>query len=85
MTTIEIIEKERLELAKNDDCDTKQYMSNEFFYEKLFNQIHWDKNGMMTEGEVSKLALRAMIEMAYREGKIDGLERASEIIIQNQP
>lgn len=31
MSIIEIIEKERLELAKNDDCDTKQYMSNEFF------------------------------------------------------
>lgn len=83
MSIIETIEKERLELAKSADCDTKQYLSNEFFYEKLFNQIHWDKNNMMTEGEVSKLALRAMIEMAYREGKIDGLERASEIIIQN--
>ena len=85
MSIIELIEKERLELAKSADCDTKQYLSNEFFYEKLFNQIHWDKNNMTTEGEVSKLALRAMIEMAYREGKIDGLERASEIIIQNQP
>lgn len=40
---------------------------------------------MTTEGEISKLALRAMIEMAYREGKIDGLERATEIIVQNQP
>ena len=85
MSIIELIEKERLELAKSADCDTKQYLSNEFFYEKLFNQIHWDKNNMMTEGEVSKLALRAMIEMAYREGKIDGLERASEIIVQNHP
>lgn len=85
MSIIEIIEKERLALTESADCDTKQYLSNEFFYEKLFNQIHWDKNNMMTEGEVSKLALRAMIEMAYREGKIDGLERASEIIIQNQP
>lgn len=85
MSIIETIERERLALAESADCDTKQYLSNEFFYEKLFNQIHWDKNNMMTEGEVSKLALRAMIEMAYREGKIDGLERASEIIIQNQP
>lgn len=85
MSIIEIIERERLNLAESADCDTKQYLSNEFFYEKLFNQIHWDKNNMMTEGEVSKLALRAMIEMAYREGKIDGLERASEIIVQNQP
>ena len=85
MSIIETIERERLNLAESADCDTKQYLSNEFFYEKLFNQIHWDKNNMMTEGEVSKLALRAMIEMAYREGKIDGLERASEIIIQNQP
>lgn len=83
MTTIEIIEKERLELAESTNCDTKQYMSNEFFYEKIFNLIHWDKNHMMTEGEVSKIALRAMIEMAYKEGKIDGLERASEIIAQN--
>ena len=85
MSIIEIIERERLNLAESTDCDTKQYLSNEFFYEKLFNQIHWDKNNMTTEGEVSKLALRAMIEMAYREGKIDGLERASEIIVQNQP
>ncbi|MBR6612843.1 MAG: hypothetical protein IKK93_11510 [Campylobacter sp.] len=85
MSIIEIIERERLNLAESADCDTKQYLSNEFFYEKLFNQIHWDKNHMVTEGEVSKLALRAMIEMAYREGKIDGLERASEIIVQNQP
>lgn len=83
MSIIEIIEKERLELAESTNCDTKQYMSNEFFYEKLFNLIHWDKNNMMTEGEVSKLALRTFIEMAYREGKIDGLERASEIITQN--
>lgn len=83
MSIIEIIEKERLELAESTNCDTKQYMSNEFFYEKIFNLIHWDKNHMMTEGEVSKIALRAMIEMAYKEGKIDGLERASEIIAQN--
>lgn len=83
MSIIEIIEKERLELAESTIYDTKQYMSNEFFYEKLFNLIHWDKNNMMTEGEVSKLALRTFIEMAYREGKIDGLERASEIITQN--
>lgn len=83
MSIIEIIEKEKLELAESTLCDTKQYISNELFYEKLFNLIHWDKNHMMTEGEVSKLALRSMIEMAYKEGKIDGLERASEIITQN--
>lgn len=83
MSIIETIERERLKLAESTICDTKQYMSNEFFYEKLFNLIHWDKNNMMTEGEVSKLALRTFIEMAYREGKIDGLERASEIITQN--
>jgi hypothetical protein len=83
MSIIEIIEKERLELAESTNCDTKQYMSNELFYEKIFNLIHWNKNHMMTEGEVSKIALRAMIEMAYKEGKIDGLERASEIITQN--
>ena len=65
-----INEKERLELAESTNCDTKQYMSNEFFYEKIFNLIHWDKNHMMTEGEVSKIALRAMIEMAYKEGKM---------------
>lgn len=83
MSIIEIIEKEKLELAESTNCDTKQYMSNEFFYEKIFNLIHWDKNHMMTEGEVSKIALKAMIEMAYKEGKIDGLERASEIITQS--
>ena len=53
MSIIETIERERLALAESADCDTKQYLSNEFFYEKLFNQIHWDKNGMTTEGEVS--------------------------------
>lgn len=85
MTIIELLEKERLSLESGGDpINSKAFLSNEFFYEKLFNQIHWDKNNMMTEGEVSKLFLRTIIEAAYREGKIDGLDRASEIIIQNQ-
>lgn len=85
MTTIELLERERLSLESGGDpIDSKSFLSNEFFYENVYDKVHWDEHKMTTKGEVSKLFLRTIIEAAYREGKIDGLDRASEIIIQNQ-
>ena len=85
MTTIELLEKERLSLESGGDpINSKSFLSNEFFYEKIYDTIHWDEKKLMTHGNVTKLFIRTIIEAAYREGKIDGLERASEIIFQNQ-
>jgi len=84
MTTIELLERERLSLESGGDpINSKSFLSNEFFYEKINNTIHWDEKKMVTQGDVSKLFIRTIIEAAYRAGKIDGLDRASEIMIQN--
>ena len=58
----------------------KSYLSNELFYEKISPTVKWNKNNLMTEGECSKLFLRTIVEMAYREGKADGILEAEEIV-----
>lgn len=58
--------------------DSKFYESNEFFYEKLNPQITWETE-LYTN--ISKLALRTLIEEAYIAGKKEGYENAESLII----
>lgn len=73
MTFNEEIEKEINELKSGTALDdSKAYLSNEFYYENIHDKIKWASN-LVTDGPVSKLAIRSIIEWAYREGKADGI------------
>ena len=56
--------------AENISNDSKHFESNEFFYEKINPSILWE-TPLATS--ISKLALRTFLEMAYAEGKKEGI------------
>ena len=73
----ETIEKEIVKIMEGKPSDdSKLFESNEFFYENVDKKIEWENNG--SSCHISKLALRTLLEMAYIEGKKDGLIKAQE-------
>ena len=74
---IEEIEKEVVKIMEGKPSDdSKLYESNEFFYENVDKKIEWENNGFSCH--ITKLALRTLLEMAYLEGKKNGLIKAQE-------
>ena len=64
---------------KNSPEGSKYFESNEFFYEKINPNISW-QTPLSTS--ISKLALRVFIEMAYAEGKKEGIMDAQTKVIE---
>ena len=60
---------DKLELPSDSKC----YETNEFFYEKINPDINWETD---VSTNISKLALRTIIEKAYIAGKKEAYENA---------
>ena len=67
-------------MPMNAGNDSKKFESNEFYYEKIKPNLQLDPSGILgfEAYKLSALALRHIIELAYREGKKDMLNTVEE-------
>lgn len=64
---------DKLELPSDSKC----YETNEFFYENINSDIKWELDASTN---ISKRALRTIIEKAYIAGKKEGYESAQTLV-----